>query len=101
MKINGSNDPIIPAGATRDVREAAQAPARANKQADAQPQRTTPRDSVSISAEARKLAEQAAPEATLSPERAADIRKKILDGAYNSAEMAGEVAKRILASGDV
>lgn len=98
MKINGPKDPIIPAGA---LRESTQAPARAPKPADAQPQRTTPRDSVSISPEARKLAEQAGAEATLSPERAAEIRKKILDGAYNSAEMAGEVAKRILASGDV
>lgn len=101
MKINGPKDPIIPAGGARDIRDAQQAPARQAKPADVVTQRKTPQDSVSISDEARKLAEQAGPSAELSPERAAEIRKKILDGAYNSAEMAGEVAKRILRSGDV
>ncbi|MCE2940320.1 MAG: flagellar biosynthesis anti-sigma factor FlgM [Gemmatimonadota bacterium] len=97
MKMNGPKDPIIPAGG---VREAAQAPARSRGQVEEQPPRNAARDSVSISAEARQLAEHAS-ESTLSPERTAEIRRKILDGAYNSAEMAGEVAKRILASGDV
>jgi anti-sigma28 factor (negative regulator of flagellin synthesis) len=98
MKINGPKEPIIPAGA---LRESTQAPARAIKPADPQTQGSAPRDSVTISSEARQLAESAGTDAMLSTERAAEIRKKILDGAYNSAEMAGEVAKRILASGDV
>lgn len=97
MKMNGPKDPIIPAGG---IREPAQAPARTRGQVEEQPPRNASRDSVSISAEARQLAEHAS-ESTLSPERATEIRKKILDGAYNSAAIAGEVAKRILASGDV
>jgi anti-sigma28 factor (negative regulator of flagellin synthesis) len=101
MQINGPKDPIYPAGGAREVRDAQQAPARQPKQGEVAPQRQTPRDSVTISDAGRKLAEQAGPSAQLSAERAAEIRKKILDGAYNSAEMAGEVAKRILASGDV
>ncbi|MDX2182932.1 MAG: flagellar biosynthesis anti-sigma factor FlgM [Gemmatimonadaceae bacterium] len=100
MKINGPNTPITPASLTRDVRDAGQTPAR-QKPADVDTQRTTPRDSVSISAEARKLAEAQGSESTLSAERAAEIKKKILEGAYNSADMAGKVAERILKSGDV
>ena len=39
--------------------------------------------------------------AELSSERADQIRTRILEGAYNSVDMAGEVARRILASGDL
>ena len=39
--------------------------------------------------------------AELSAERADQIRTRILEGAYNSLDMADEVARRILASGDL
>ena len=39
--------------------------------------------------------------AELGAERADQIRTRILEGAYNSLDMAGEVARSILASGDL
>jgi anti-sigma28 factor (negative regulator of flagellin synthesis) len=100
MKINGSNGPINSASPARDIRDAGQAPPR-QKSVEVDAQRITPRDSVSISAEARKMAEAQGGAAALSPERAAEIKQRILEGAYNSADMAGKVAERILSSGDV
>lgn len=38
---------------------------------------------------------------SLSPERAAHIRQRVLSGAYHSAEMAGAVARRMLERGDL
>jgi negative regulator of flagellin synthesis FlgM len=37
----------------------------------------------------------------LSPERIAEIREKILEGAYNSLESVDQLARRMLASGDL
>lgn len=39
--------------------------------------------------------------AELSPQRAAEIRRRILAGAYHTTEMAERVARRILERGDV
>ncbi|HEV2148570.1 MAG TPA: hypothetical protein VGR37_14295 [Longimicrobiaceae bacterium] len=41
------------------------------------------------------------PEAELTPERIAEIRRRIREGAYDSAAVAGEVARRILRRGDL
>jgi negative regulator of flagellin synthesis FlgM len=67
-----------------------------------QPTRSIPRpDSVKISDAGRALAanEESRPE--LSPERIAEIRQRILSGTYDSLESVEQVAKRILASGDL
>ncbi len=101
MKINRPHDPIQNAGSSFPLRDATQAPARAPQPEPAAP--APKRDSVEISAEGRAKAASATPDvpASLSSERAEEIRSKILSGAYNSAEMAGEVAKKILKSGDL
>jgi anti-sigma28 factor (negative regulator of flagellin synthesis) len=80
-------------------------PADAKASATTQPQ-TQPaakpaavrNDSVQISDAGRALSGS---DSSLSPERAAQIRQRVLSGAYHSAEMAGEVAKRMLEKGDV
>jgi anti-sigma28 factor (negative regulator of flagellin synthesis) len=74
--------------------------ARAAESAQATPERPT-QDTVSFSDEARALASGTATRAAASVERVEDVRQRILMGAYNTAEMAGEVAKRILQRGDL
>lgn len=59
-------------------------------------------DRVGLSAEGLALAAQARDADTdLSPERIADIKSKIADGFYEKPEVAGDVARRVLASGDL
>ena len=66
-------------------------------------------DSVAISADARALATGAASapasgrveRSSLSAERVGELRKKVLEGAYDQAHVVDQVAKRLLASGDV
>jgi negative regulator of flagellin synthesis FlgM len=78
----------------------------ARKQA-AQPASPVQRtDRVQISDAGRALAAQRAeaagePEKVLSPERVAEIRQRILGGAYNSVEVVEEVARRMLERGDI
>ncbi|RMH11884.1 MAG: hypothetical protein D6701_14385 [Gemmatimonadetes bacterium] len=55
-------------------------------------------DRVEISAEGRALA---ASEGALSPERLVAIRARLENAFYDQPEIAGEVARRILASGDL
>jgi anti-sigma28 factor (negative regulator of flagellin synthesis) len=58
-------------------------------------------DSVQISDAGRALA-TGGPTGTgsLSAERVAELRKRVLEGAYNSANVVDQVAKRILERGD-
>ena len=58
-------------------------------------------DTVSFSDEARALASGTSTRAAASSERVEDVKQRVLLGAYNTAEMAGEVAKRILQRGDL
>jgi hypothetical protein len=60
-------------------------------------------DKVQISNAGRALAARdgAAESSSLSPERIAELRQRVLDGAYNSLEVVDEVARRILAKGDL
>lgn len=61
-------------------------------------------DQVQISSAGRALAAQAGDASAtleLSPERAAELRMRVLEGAYNSVQMVDEVARRILERGDV
>ena len=105
MKINGKSfDPIRPAvqkpaAKVQDQSEnRGGAPAPAS-QGSARPARS---DSVQISDAARAaLAGTSAAGGPLTPERTADIRKKVLEGAYNSLNVVDHVAKRIIERGDV
>ena len=104
MKINGKSfDPIRPAVQTpapkvdqSENRGGAPAP---TSQGTARPARG---DSVQISDAARSaLAGTSATGGSLTPERTAELRKKVLEGAYNSLNVVDHVAKRIIERGDV
>jgi anti-sigma28 factor (negative regulator of flagellin synthesis) len=56
-------------------------------------------DSVQISDEARRL--NADQRDALNPERVAELRQKVLTGAYNSLDVVDQVARRILTRGDL
>ncbi|MDF1506162.1 flagellar biosynthesis anti-sigma factor FlgM [Roseisolibacter sp. H3M3-2] len=60
-------------------------------------------DSVQISDAGRALAGTEGGERTgsASAERLAELRQKVLEGAYNSVQVVDQVAQRILKSGDV
>jgi anti-sigma28 factor (negative regulator of flagellin synthesis) len=60
-------------------------------------------DSVQISDAARALAgtEGAERSESLSSERLTELRRKVLEGAYNSVQSVDQVARRLLQSGDL
>jgi anti-sigma28 factor (negative regulator of flagellin synthesis) len=59
-------------------------------------------DKVQISDAGRALAAKAAETGSeLTPERIAEVREKILSGAYNSLEIVDQVARNMVASGDI
>jgi anti-sigma28 factor (negative regulator of flagellin synthesis) len=101
MQINGKGriDPNAPGGITPGATERS-APTRRTEAVVATPERPK-QDSVSFSDEARALASGTSTHAAASSERVEDVRQRVLLGAYNTAEMAGEVAKRILQRGDL
>jgi len=94
MKINGGSGPVRP-DANRDERNVVPNKTDANGKA------THRVDKVEISEAGRaKAAESmAAPEARAT--RLQDIRERILRGAYDTDEVVGEVAQRILDRGDL
>lgn len=101
MQINGKGriDPnalgrVTPGAAERGAPKARVAPAASTPDRPKQ-------DTVSISDEARALASGSPTQAASRIERVEDVRQRVLLGAYNTAEMAGEVARRILQRGDL
>jgi hypothetical protein len=58
-------------------------------------------DDIRRSTADRPLAIRREPGTALSAERIAEIRQRVLDGAYNSLSVVDEVARRILGSGDL
>lgn len=56
-------------------------------------------DSVEISEAGRRM--NAQQREALDPERVAELRQKVLTGAYNSLDMVDQVARRILTRGDL
>lgn len=58
-------------------------------------------DAVQISDAGRALAARDGKASSLTPERTAQIRQRVLDGAYNSLAVIDQVASRILDSGDL
>ena len=61
------------------------------------PSQAAPRDSVEISAEGLARSKNSA----LTEQRIAQIRQNVLQGAYDSSNVVDQVAKKILASGDL
>jgi hypothetical protein len=103
MKITGSFDQVRPVVQKPAVKGHEQAENRPGAPAaGAQGAGRPPRgDSVQISDAARALAGGEAAGGPLTPERTAELRKKVLEGAYNSLQVVDHVAKRILDRGDV
>lgn len=61
------------------------------------------RDSVQISDTARSMASRADADqrAQLDPERLAEMRRKVYEGAYNALDVVDQVARRILTRGEL
>ena len=61
------------------------------------------RDSVQISDTGRSLASRVEAEqrAQLDPERVAELRRKVYEGAYNALDVVDQVARRILTRGEL
>lgn len=101
MQINGKGgiDPNALTGVRPGATER-NAPLKRTDAVTATPERPK-QDTVSFSEEARALSSGSSTRAQSSTERVADVKQRVLMGAYNTAEMAGEVAKRILQRGDI
>lgn len=104
MKINSSIfDPLRPDRSTpTDSTSAARAGGAAKPVSPTAPA-SVRRDSVQISDSARTLASRAESDerAQMEPERVAELRKKVYEGAYNSLDVVDQVARRILTRGDI
>lgn len=102
MTIHDITSGAIRAGAARDPRKVdGAAQEGADVQGISQVERV---DRVEISEEGRALAKASAENATretLSPGRLAQINERIGDGTYHTPEVAEEVARQILDSGDL
>ena len=94
---SGPISPDSSANTARAMRDAVAGAANARDGAAPAEAEQAARDSVELSAEGQALAQAAA----LSPERVAEIRQKVLQGAYDTADVVDAVAKRILQSGDL
>lgn len=101
MQINGKGriDPRTLGGVTPGAAERDRA-ARQTGTPTSAPDRPK-QDSVTFSDEARKLAGGSSTRAATSTERLEEVKQRVLLGAYNTAEMAGEVAKRMLGRGEL
>lgn len=90
-RISGAMNAIVPADKTETRAPGVVAGSPAVAQSD----------SVQISDAGRARAASDTAVSGLDPDRVAQIRKNILDGAYNSLDVVDAVAHRILASGDL
>ncbi len=102
MRINGSKfDPLRPDQSPPSVEPAVSRP----KEPSAVPPAPSPRksDSVQISDAGRSLAGRAAGNQSddVNPERVAELRTKVMSGAYSTLDVVDQVARRILARGDL
>jgi anti-sigma28 factor (negative regulator of flagellin synthesis) len=97
MKINNGYSSDVTPRSTRAVADPASVDRSAAAGAASDAQHAGPRDSVEISAEGLARAK----DATLTEQRIAQIRQNVLQGAYDSSHVVDQVAKKILASGDL
>ena len=98
MRINGGIfDPLRPDRSVPTV-----SPTQVRPQ-DGAPQPGAPSpskgDSVSFSNAGRALADRL--EATFDPERVAELRTRVMTGAYNTLDIVDQVARRMLTRGDL
>ena len=104
MKINSSIfDPLRPdRGSSTDPTNASRGGNSGKPVAPIAPV-SSRRDSVQISDSARTLASRAESDerAKMNPERVAELRQKVYEGAYNALDVVDQVARRILTRGDI
>lgn len=105
MRINRSSVEAQQAELANRVRETPARPAPAGG-TPAQPVNAVPRvDRVEISDAGRALAAKGGAEsgqpAEMSAERLAELRQRVMSGAYNSLEVVDQVARRMLDAGDI
>lgn len=107
MRITSTGADFIRPDQTREIQRSTDeslAKKAASQPAAAKVERS---DKVEISEAARQLAatgglgEASSVRGELTPERVAAIREKILKGAYNSVDVVDQVARKMLASGDI
>jgi anti-sigma28 factor (negative regulator of flagellin synthesis) len=100
MRINGSIfDPLRPDRGPSGVGPGNTRPGEAGGQAPgAAPAKS---DSIQISDAGRSLAGRLEQAEALDPERVAELRTKVLTGAYNTLDVVDQVARRILTRGDL
>jgi anti-sigma28 factor (negative regulator of flagellin synthesis) len=102
MRINGSIfDPLRPDRATPLSNPAVQRPGDPSGQGT--PNSSPKSDSVSFSDAGRSMAARLEQQnqAAFDPERVAELRTKVLNGAYNTLDVVDQVARRILSRGDI
>lgn len=99
MRINDKGAEIARAELIRSTRPAEAPVTGSEPLRPASP--VTRADSVQISEAGRELAARGGEGPELSPERIAEVRRRILEGAYSSTAVVGQVAQNILARGDV
>jgi negative regulator of flagellin synthesis FlgM len=104
MKINGSMfDPLRPERVNNTDSTSATRAGSNNQPVSPVAPVSRRSDSVEISDTARSLASRAESEerAQMDPERVAELRKKVYEGAYNALDVVDQVARRILTRGDI
>jgi negative regulator of flagellin synthesis FlgM len=99
MKTFGNSSEILWSDQARDLQKSASS--RGNSDAERPASPVQRRDKVQISDAGRALAAQASGKGELTPERIAEVRELILSGAYNSLEAVNQVARKMIASGDI
>jgi anti-sigma28 factor (negative regulator of flagellin synthesis) len=98
MRINGSVfDPLRPDRPNTGADAPASRPA--DQVGSSSPASPVKSDSVQISDAGRSLAGRVADD--FDPERVAELRTKVLNGAYNTLDVVDQVARRILLRGDL
>jgi hypothetical protein len=100
MRINEPNPEYLRSEQLKNVRGGAEGGPKDAPQPTGPVTRT---DKVQISDAGRALAANSVsePATELSPERTAEIRQRILHGAYDSLDVVDQVARRMLARGDI
>lgn len=104
MKINGSIFDRLRPGANTPT-DSIHAPREGGPAKPVTPVAPVPArgDSVQISDSARTMASRAESDdrTKMDPERVAELRQKVYEGAYNALDVVDQVARRILTRGDI
>jgi hypothetical protein len=99
MKVNGRDTGPIPPG--RPVGPRAEHPPQNDRLTTQKAEKVAKLDRVEISSAGRARSDALAPVPSSQPDRLEEVRRRLLASAYDSDDVIGEVARRILDRGDV